>query len=126
MSEKTAVTRETQLAAEQPALQPPVDVIEDDSGITLFADLPGVPRERLDLHVDGDNLIVDGEIALKMPEELEATHVEVSLPRYRRVFTLSKELDTGRLSAELKQGVLTLRIPKLERAKPRRVEVRAA
>jgi len=60
-----------------------------------------------------------------MPKNMEATHIEVSLPRYRRVFTLSKELDTGRLSAELKQGELKVRIQKSERAKPRRIEVRA-
>ena len=126
MSEQTAVTRGTQAAAEQPALLPPVDVIEDAAGITLYADLPGVPRERLNLHVDGDTLIVEGEMALEVPKDLEATHVEVGLPRYRRVFTLSKELDAGKLSAELKQGVLKLRIQKVEHVKPRRIEVRAA
>ena len=126
MSEQTTVTRGTQAAAEQPALLPPVDVIEDDSGITLYADLPGVPREMLKLHVDGDTLVIEGEMALEMPKDLEATYVEVGQPRYRRVFTLSKELDAGKLSAELKQGVLKLRIQKTERAKPRRIEVKAA
>ena len=126
MSEQTVVTRGTQAAAEQPALLPPVDVIEDAAGITLYADLPGVPRERLNLHVDGDTLIIEGEMALEVPKDLEATHVEVGLPRYRRVFTLSKELDAGKLSAELKQGVLKLRIQKAEHVKPRRIEVRAA
>jgi HSP20 family protein len=76
--------------------------------------------------VEGDVLIVEGEIALEMPKELEATHIEVSLPRYRRVFTLSKELDPTRLSAELKQGVLSLRIQKAEHAKPRRITVQPA
>jgi HSP20 family molecular chaperone IbpA len=108
---------------EQPAILPPVDVVEDAGGITLYADLPGVPRERLNVHVDGDMLTIEGEIALEMPKELEATHVEVSLSRYRRVFSLSKELDTARLAAELKHGVLTLRIPKAEHAKPKRIAV---
>ena len=126
MSEQTAVTRATQAAVETPALLPPVDVIEDDAGITLYADLPGVPREKLNLQVDGNTLIIEGEMALEMPKVMEATHVEVGLPRYRRVFTLSKELDTGKLSAEIKQGVLKLHIHKAEYAKPRRIEVRAA
>jgi HSP20 family protein len=111
---------------QQPALVPPVDVIEDASGITLYADLPGVPKENLDVHVDGESLVIEGEMALEMPKELQATHVEVSLPRYRRVFTLSKELDPERLSAELKHGVLRLEIQKAEHAKPKRIEVRAA
>ena len=110
-------------AADEPAILPPVDVIEDQAGITLCADLPGVPRERLNVHVEADTLVIEGEIAVEMPRELEATHIEVSLPRYRRVFSLSKELDTGRLAAELKHGVLTVRIPKAEHAKPKRINV---
>ena len=110
-------------AAEEPAILPPVDVLEDLAGITLRADLPGVPRERLNVHVEGDMLVIEGDIAVEMPKEIEATHVEVGLPRYRRVFSLSKELDAGRLAAELKHGVLTLRIPKAEHAKPKRIKV---
>ena len=110
-------------AAEQPALLPPVDVIEDAEGITVYADLPGVPKERLDVHIDGEVLVIEGEMGLEMPQEMEATHVEVSLPRYRRVFTLSRELDPERMSAELKQGVLKVRIHKAEHAKPRRIQV---
>ena len=110
-------------ADEQPALLPPVDVIEDAEGITVYADLPGVPKERLDVHIDGEVLVIEGEMGLEMPQEMEATHVEVSLPRYRRVFTLSRELDPERMSAELKQGVLKVRIHKAEHAKPRRIEV---
>ena len=122
MSEHT-VARESRASIEEPTLLPPVDVIEDDSGITVYADLPGVPKDKLNVHADGDTLIIDGEMALEMPKDLEATHVEVNLPRYRRVFTLSKELDTEKLTADFKQGVLKLRIQKAERAKPRRIEI---
>ena len=126
MSESTNVARETRASRDEPALLPPVDVIEDESGITLYADLPGVPREKLNLQMDGNTLIIEGEMALEMPKAMEATHVEVSLPRYRRVFTLSKELDTQKLSAEMRQGALKLHIHKAEHAKPRRIEVKAA
>ena len=108
---------------EAPALLPPVDVIEDTAGITLYADLPGVPKDKLSVRVDGEQLVIEGELALEVPKDLEATHVEVSLPRYRRVFTLSKELDTARMSAELNHGVLKVHIHKAEHAKPRRIEV---
>ncbi|HET7364746.1 MAG TPA: Hsp20/alpha crystallin family protein [Burkholderiales bacterium] len=108
---------------QQPALLPPVDVTEDADGITVYADLPGVPKERLDVHIDGEVLVIEGEMGLEMPREMEATHIEVSLPRYRRVFTLSRELDPNRMSAELKQGVLKVRIQKAEHARPRRIEV---
>jgi HSP20 family molecular chaperone IbpA len=61
-----------------------------------------------------------------MPEGMEATYAEVSVPRFRRVFTLSKELDTGKVSAEFKQGVLSLRIPKAEHAQPRRIDIKVS
>ncbi len=124
MDDKTAVAREQQ-AAEIAALLPPVDVIEDATGLTLYADLPGVPKDKLSVEVDGDTLIIEGEMDMRMPEGMEATHAEVSVPRYRRVFTLSKELDAGRMQAEMKQGVLKLHIHKAEHAKPRRISVSA-
>ncbi|MGE0347985.1 Hsp20/alpha crystallin family protein [Hydrogenophaga sp.] len=108
------------------ALTPPVDVIEDANGITLYADLPGVSRDKLNLHVESDTLTIEGESDLAAPQELTSSHTEVGLPRFRRVFTLSKELDTERVEAELAQGVLKLRIPKAEHAQPRRINVKLA
>jgi HSP20 family molecular chaperone IbpA len=125
MSEQNVVKRQAEDTSDDLWLLPPVDVIEDEAGITLYADLPGVPRENLDVHVEGDNLFIDGRIALAMPKEMEATHVEVGRSRYRRVFALSREFDMEKLSADLKLGVLKLRIPKAEHAKPRRIEISA-
>ena len=132
MNDTTAVTRNerasrTEAAARNDAaLIPPVDVIEDATGITLRADLPGVTKDKLTLHVEADTLTIEGEVGFLLPEGMEASYAEVGLPRYRRVFTLSKELDTGRVSAELKHGVLNLRIPKAEHAQPRRIDIRVS
>jgi HSP20 family molecular chaperone IbpA len=105
-------------------LLPPVDVIEDAQGITLYADLPGVPKDKVTLHVEDDTLSIEGEVALPMPDGMQASHAEVQLPRYRRVFQLSKELDADKVTAELNHGVLKLRIPKAEHAQPKKVEIR--
>jgi HSP20 family protein len=113
-----------QAARDETAMLPPVDVFEDASGITLYADLPGVPKDKLSLHVEADTLTIEGDVVLDMPEGMEATHSEVNLPRYRRVFTLSKELDSDKVDAEFNHGVLKLRIPKAEHAQPRRIEVK--
>ncbi|WEN40833.1 Spore protein SP21 [Thauera sp. GDN1] len=121
-----AAAKAADQAREDAALLPPVDVIEDAGGITLYADLPGVPKERLNLHVEGDTLSIEGELALPVPEGMEATHAEVKLPRYRRVFTLSRELDPNKVEAKFEHGVLTLRIPKAEHAQPKRIEVQIA
>ncbi|TCS70539.1 HSP20 family molecular chaperone IbpA [Sulfuritortus calidifontis] len=120
MSEQRQISEARQ---EQAALLPPVDVIEDANGITLYADLPGVPKDRLNVQVEADTLTIDGEIALTMPEGMEASHTEIGVPRYRRVFTLSKELDSGKMAAQFNQGVLKLRIPKAEHAQPRKISV---
>lgn len=122
MSDTSPVKKET--AADEAALLPPVDVIEDASGITLYADLPGVPKDKLHLQVEADTLTIEGEIDLEMAEGMDASHTEVGLPRYRRVFTLSKELDANKVGAEFKNGVLKLSIPKAEHAQPRKVEVK--
>jgi HSP20 family molecular chaperone IbpA len=110
----------------EPALLPPVDVIEDPTGITLYADLPGVPKDRLAVRVEGDTLTIDAELALPAPQGMEAGHAEVQRTRYRRAFTLSKELDGDKVGAEFSQGVLRLRIPKAEQAQPRRITVQVA
>lgn len=106
------------------ALTPAVDVIEDAGGITLYADLPGVSRDRLNLHVEAATLTIEAESDLAVPHALKSSHTEVGLGRFRRVFTLSKELDTQNVAAELTQGVLKLRIPKAAHAQPRRIDVR--
>ncbi len=108
------------------ALVPRVDVLEDKGGITLLADLPGVDKEQLDLRVDGDTLVIDATVSQDAPEELQAIYAEVRVPRYRRAFTLSGDLDTSRIEANLKDGVLRLRIPKQPHAQPRRIEIQAA
>ena len=124
---ETAVTkRNSPSRGQEPALLPPVDVVEDGTGITLYADVPGLSKDKLELHVEADTLTIEGELDLRLPEGMEASHVEVGLGRYRRVFTLSKELDTAKVSAELVNGVLTLRIPRAEHAQPRRIEVKAS
>jgi len=122
MSDNNEVKK--QASGDEAALLPPVDVIEDASGITLYADLPGVPKDKLHLQVEADTLTIEGEIDLEMPAGMEASHAEVNLPRYRRVFTLSKELDANKVGAEFSQGVLKLTIPKAEHAQPRKVEVK--
>ena len=127
MSDNKSVTR-TGAGGEneqQRAVLPAVDVFEDVSGITLLADMPGVRKEQLELKIEGDALLIEGGVQALSPEGLEAVYAEVRVPRYRRRFTLSRELDTARIEASLKDGVLTLRIPKQAHAQPRRIAVSA-
>jgi HSP20 family protein len=111
---------------DEPALLPPVDVIEDATGITLYADLPGVPKDRLNVRVEGETLLIEADLVLAVPQDMQASHAEVQRTHYRRAFTLSRELDPDKVSAEMSQGVLRLRIPKAEHAQPRRINVQVA
>ena len=127
MTDNKQVTR-TGAGAEneqQRAVLPAVDVFEDASGITLLADMPGVPKDQLELKIEGDSLLIEGGVQALGPDGLEAVYAEVRVPRYRRSFALSRELDTARIEANLKDGVLTLRIPKQAHAQPRRIAVNA-
>ena len=95
-----------------------VDAFEDASGISLLADMPRVRKDQLELKIEGG-------VQVLTPEGLEAAYAELRVPRYRRSFTLSRELDTARIEANLKDGVLTLRIPKQAHAQPQRIAVNA-
>ncbi len=108
----------------EPFIVPPVDVFEDESGITLLADLPGVARDRLAVRIDGETLTLEASAVTAQPNNMELVYGEAQVPSYRRQFTLSRELDASRIDASLKDGVLQLTIPKQEEAKPRRIEVR--
>lgn len=128
-AEQTGEGRELS-AAGQPArteavttLVPPVDIYEDETGLTLIADMPGVAKEQLGVRVTGDSLVIEGMASVPVMANMELVYGEVQTPQYRRSFTLSRELDPGKIEAKLSSGVLTLRIPKTEEAKPRRINV---
>jgi len=125
MTETTDATRRETAATQdqERAILPAVDIFENDSGITVHADLPGVSRERLEVHVDNDTLSIEGRAEIPMPEGMDALYADIRSTLYRRNFSLSRELDGEQVEASLKDGVLTLRIPKREEHKPRKIEV---
>lgn len=123
MSDNKPVAKTAAEQEPQRGVLPAVDVFEDESGITLLADMPGVPKEALELKVEGNTLLIEGGVQTQTPDGLEAIYAEVRVPRYRRTFTLSRELDTTKIDANLKDGVLTLHMPKQARAQPRRIAV---
>jgi HSP20 family protein len=129
---QTNVTRTSQGSTDDPsvesspALAPAVDIIESAEGITLLADMPGVSKDRLTVSVDGDNLTLEGRAVIDVPENIALVHSEVRNPRFRRTFTLSRDLDPGKIEATLRNGVLQMHIPKSEAGRPKRIEVQVA
>jgi HSP20 family molecular chaperone IbpA len=91
----------------------------------VFVFVPGVSNKGLYMRVDNDTLLIDGDASLDMPEGMKALYTELRTPHFRRSFALSREPDTARIDAKLKDGVLTVTIPKAEAAKPHRIELRS-
>ena len=128
MNDRTDLTKTTEQQAPrvpETALAPAVDISEDDAGIELVADLPGVRKEGLAVKVDGTNLTIEGSAEIDVPQNLEPIYGEIPSRHFRRSFTLSRELDSSRIDAKLANGVLRMHIPKSEAARPRRIEIRA-
>jgi HSP20 family protein len=132
MNDKTQVTERDQnaiarRAGDQPTrrmtLTPAVDVFEDSQGITLWADLPGVTKDKLDVKVHDGNLYIEAEAVVPTPAGLRLQHAEIREPRFARAFSLSPDFDTSKIDANLQNGVLKLTIPRRDEARPRQIEV---
>ena len=106
-------------------LVPAADIFEDADGISVVLDMPGVSKDRLHVKADGNGLVVEGDAEISMPEGMEAVYADVHATHYRRSFGLTSELDAEQIEAGLKDGVLTLRIPKRPELKPRRIEIKS-
>ena len=108
---------------DQSVLRPAVDIFENGHTITLLANLPGVSDKGLAIEVEDTTLTIEGQVDIDIPDEMRSLHADVRATRYRRAFTLSNELDSSAIQASLKDGLLTLTIPKREEVRPRKIEV---
>ena len=107
------------------SIPPPVDIFEDPHGIMVVAEMPGVSKDRLHVQADRNTLTIEGDAAIEIPKGMEPIHADVKSTLYSRSFVLSGELETDAIDAKLKDGVLTIRIPKRREYRPRKIEVRA-
>jgi len=112
-------------AAPEPRLlfNPPIDIYETPDGLVLYADLPGVTAEGLDLQVQDNRLTLFGRIQQGEQLPSNVIHQEYHLGDFLRSFILSDEVDHDRIQAKLTNGVLRVDLPRAARAKPRRIEV---
>lgn len=104
-------------------LAPPADIFENGDGIGIVLDMPGVTKDRLTVRSDRNELVIEGEASIDMPATMQSAYAEVRSARYRRTFVLTNELDTDAVEASMKDGVLSIRIPKRAELKPRQIEI---
>jgi HSP20 family molecular chaperone IbpA len=121
--EQKSSSREVTRSGER-YIAPPVDIYETKEGLALMADLPGVSKESLDVRVENDILTIRASASHKAPGD--PVYREYELLNFFRQFELSEKVDQGRITADLKHGVLTLNLPKAEEAKPRKIEVKVS
>ena len=105
-------------------LVPPVDICENIEGVTLFADLPGVDKDGLNVHIDKDTLEVKGKRKLSSETQAEKHYTEMPENDFYRAFTIGEEIDREKISAQLNNGVLKVLLPKAERAKPKKIDIK--
>ena len=121
--EKQEVASSAEQTKPGPVFTPPVDIFETDLSLTLLVDMPGVNAENLNVDLRDDTLTLTGEVKSSMPDSGEKIYVEYETGRYYRQFSLSEVIAQDRIDAKLKDGVLRLTLPKVEKATPRRIAV---
>jgi len=105
-----------------PTWSPPVDIHETKDAYVLYAEMPGVRKDGLDITVEGTTLTIVGRRA-EQPPPGTVVHRESKPVDYRRVFELDPTIDTARIRARVEQGVITVELPKAERVKPRKIKI---
>jgi HSP20 family protein len=123
VQEEQNVTQDTETAARLPYFVPETDIFENDEAVTMILEIPGVTKDTLSVDLEDDQLRVEGRIDISNYEGLEPFYMEYDVGHYQRTFTLSNWIDRDKISADLKDGVLTLVLPKVEAAKPRKITV---
>jgi HSP20 family protein len=103
---------------------PTSDIYETQDALTVILEMPGVEKSNVNVSVENGLLHVDGRIDLSKYQDLQPLYTEYNIGHYSRSFQLSSKIDQGKIEAALKDGVLSLTLPKVEEAKPRTISVR--
>jgi HSP20 family molecular chaperone IbpA len=102
---------------------PTADIYEAENALIAVLEMPGVTKGNVDINVEAGVLSIEGRLDFSKYEGMQPVYTEYNIGNYRRSFTLSNKIDQDKISAEMKDGVLTLVLPKAEEAKPRRISV---
>ena len=124
VQEKREVEKGQEATVPTRAFMPNADVFETDDTLTVVLEMPGVDRGNIAINVENGLLTVEGRINFAKYEGLQPVYSEYNVGPYRRSFRLSSHVNQDKISAEMRDGVITLVLPKAEEAKPRRIEVK--
>ena len=127
-TQELSVREKKEAAREEPTRAgrtyvPDVDICETADSMWLWADMPGVDEQSIDLNLADGVLTIEGRVTVKEYEHLAPVYTEYNVGNYLRRFTVSRDIDANRIRARMTNGVLELELPKNESAKPRRITV---
>ncbi len=126
VQQKREVEKQQEATTPMRAFMPNADIFETEDALTVVLEMPGVNRDNIDIGVESGVLTVEGKINFDKYEGLEPVYSEYNVGPYRRSFRISSRIDQDKINAEMRDGVITLTLPKAEEAKPRKIEVKSA
>jgi HSP20 family molecular chaperone IbpA len=103
---------------------PVADIYEAENDLTVILEMPGVEKKNVDIHVEDGVLSINGRLDLAKYQGLLPLYTEYNIGHYSRSFRLSSKIDQNKIAAEMKDGVLSLKLPKVEEAKPRAIQIK--
>jgi HSP20 family protein len=126
VQEKREVEKGQEATSPTRAFMPIADIFETEDALTVVLEMPGVDRENIDVSVENGVLTIEGKINFGKYEGLQPVYSEYNVGPYRRSFRISNQIDQDKINAEMRDGVITLVLPKAEEAKPRRIQVKTS
>jgi len=123
VQEKRELQKKEESTAPVRMFLPTTDIYETDQALTVVMEMPGVDKEKVEINVEDGVLTVEGRIDFSKYEALQPVYTEYNIGNFRRSFDLSNSIDQDKIRADMKDGVLTLTLPKAEQAKPRKIAV---
>jgi HSP20 family protein len=123
VQQKREIERKQESTIPARVFQPVADIFETDHSLTVIMEMPGVEKSNVDVSVENDVLTVEGRVNFANYEGLQPLYTEYNVGHYLRSFQLSSKIEQEGISAQLSDGVMTLVLPKAEKAKPRRISV---
>jgi HSP20 family molecular chaperone IbpA len=123
VQQKREVDRSQESTTPTRAFTPTADIFETEEALTVVLEMPGVAKDNVDVSVEGGILTVEGRIDFGKYEGLRPVYGEYNVGPFRRSFRLSSRINQTQINAEMRDGVITLVLPKAEEAKPRRITI---
>jgi HSP20 family protein len=123
VQQKREVEKKQESTIPARAFEPATDIFETEQALTVVLEMPGVDKSSVDVKVENDVLTIEGRIDFSKYEGLRQVYTEYNIGNYTRSFQVSSKIEQDGISAELKDGVMTLVLPKAEKAKPRKISV---